>query len=100
MKKQRQIEFDKKQQAKNQQQFQPQQSQMEKDPEVNENQIERRSELKNTISLIQSDLNTQANPNIDLNYINPQHNTPHKPSSPHPQQHSPSPPLEETLAIL
>ncbi|KAA6355040.1 MAG: hypothetical protein EZS28_049433, partial [Streblomastix strix] len=100
MEKQRQVEFDKKQQAKNQQQPQPQQSQMEKDPEVNENQIERRSELKNTTSLIQSNQNTQANPNIDLNYISPLHNTPHKPSSPHPQQHSSQPPLEETLAIL
>ncbi|KAA6388312.1 MAG: hypothetical protein EZS28_016159 [Streblomastix strix] len=69
MEKERQIEFDKKQQAKNQQQFQPQQSQMEKDPDVNENQIERLSERKDTISLIQSDQNTQANPNIDLNYI-------------------------------
>ncbi|KAA6344181.1 MAG: hypothetical protein EZS28_052258, partial [Streblomastix strix] len=36
----------------------------------------------------------------DLNYISPQHNTSHKLSSPHPQQHSPSPSLEETLAIL
>ncbi|KAA6374774.1 MAG: hypothetical protein EZS28_029696 [Streblomastix strix] len=63
MEKERQIEFDKKQLAKNQQQFQPQQSQMEK---------------------------TQ----------NQQLNTPHKPSSPHLQQHSPSPSLEETLAIL
>ncbi|KAA6358155.1 MAG: hypothetical protein EZS28_046318 [Streblomastix strix] len=100
MEKERQIEFDKKQQAKNQQQSQPRQSQMEKDPEVNENQIERRSELKNPISLILSEQNIQANPNIDLNYICPQHNTPHKPSSPHPQQHSLSPSLEETLAIL
>ncbi|KAA6365688.1 MAG: hypothetical protein EZS28_038786, partial [Streblomastix strix] len=100
MEKERQIEFDKQQLAKNQQQFQPQQSQMEKDIEVNENQIERRSELRNTISLIQSDQNTQANPNIDLNYISPVHNTPHKPSSPHPQQHQTSPSLEETLALL
>ncbi|KAA6373210.1 MAG: hypothetical protein EZS28_031261, partial [Streblomastix strix] len=100
MEKERQIEFDKQQLAKNQQQFQPQQSQMEKDPEVNENQIERRSERENTTSLIQSDQNTQANPNIDLNYISPQHNTPHKPSSPHSQQHSPSPSLEETLTLL
>ncbi|KAA6363281.1 MAG: hypothetical protein EZS28_041191, partial [Streblomastix strix] len=100
MEKERQIEFDMKQQVKNQQQSQPRQSQMVKDPEVNENQTQRRSELKNPISLIQPDQNTQANPNIDLNYISPYHNTPHKPSSPHPQQHSPSPPLEETLAIL
>ncbi|KAA6401434.1 MAG: hypothetical protein EZS28_003032 [Streblomastix strix] len=100
MEKERQIEFDKKKQAKNQQQFQPQQSQMEKDPEVNENQIERRSERKNPISLTQQDQDNQTNPNIDLNYISPQHNTPHKPSSPHFQQHSPSPSLEETLIIL
>ncbi|KAA6355685.1 MAG: hypothetical protein EZS28_048788 [Streblomastix strix] len=100
MEKERQIEFDKQQLAKNQQQFQPQQSQMEKDPEVNENQIERRSELRNIISLIQSDQNTQTNPNIDLNYISPLYNTSHKPSSPHPQQHSASPSLEETLALL
>ncbi|KAA6401162.1 MAG: hypothetical protein EZS28_003303, partial [Streblomastix strix] len=100
MEKQRQIVFDKQQLAKNQQQFQPQQSQMEKNPEVNENQIERRSELRNTISHIQSDQNTQANQNIDLNYISPQHNSPHKPSSPHPQQQSSSPSLEESLAIL
>ncbi|KAA6398278.1 MAG: hypothetical protein EZS28_006198 [Streblomastix strix] len=76
------------------------QSQMEKDPEVNENQIERRLERENTTSLIQSDQNTQANPNIDLNYISPQHNTPHKLSSPHSQQHSSSPSLEETLTLL
>ncbi|KAA6375616.1 MAG: hypothetical protein EZS28_028855, partial [Streblomastix strix] len=100
MEKERQIEFAKKQQAKNQQQFQPQQSQMENDPEVNENQIKRRSEPKNPISLIRSDQNTQANPNIDLNYISPLHSTPHKPSSPHPQQHSASPSLEETLTLL
>ncbi|KAA6374485.1 MAG: hypothetical protein EZS28_029991, partial [Streblomastix strix] len=100
MEKERQIEFDKKQQTKNQQQFQPQQSQMEKDPEVNENQIERHSEVRNTISLMQSDQDTQANPNIDLNHISPLHNTPHKPSSPHPQQHSASPSLEETLTLL
>ncbi|KAA6379993.1 MAG: hypothetical protein EZS28_024476, partial [Streblomastix strix] len=73
---------------------------MEKDPEGNENQIERRSELRNTISHIQSDQNTQTNSNIDLNYISPLHNTPHKPSSALPQQHSSSPSLEETLAIL
>ncbi|KAA6372959.1 MAG: hypothetical protein EZS28_031513 [Streblomastix strix] len=42
----------------------------------------------------------RTNSNIDLNYISPQHNTPHKPSSSHLQQHSPSPPLVETLAIL
>ncbi|KAA6366943.1 MAG: hypothetical protein EZS28_037530 [Streblomastix strix] len=77
MEKERQMEFDKKQQAKNQQPSQLQQSQMEKDQE-----------------------NSLANPNIDLNYTSPQHNTSHKLSSPHPQQHSPSPPLEETLIIL
>ncbi|KAA6394872.1 MAG: hypothetical protein EZS28_009596 [Streblomastix strix] len=99
MEKERQIEFDKKQQAKNQQQSQPQQSQMEKDPEVNENQTQRRSEPKNPISLTLSDQNTQVNPNIDQNYITPQHNTPHKPSQ-HSQQHSPSPSLEETQALL
>ncbi|KAA6363436.1 MAG: hypothetical protein EZS28_041038 [Streblomastix strix] len=70
---------------------------MEKDPEVNENETQRRSELKNLISLTQQD---QDNQNIDLNYISPQHNTSHKLSSPHPQQHSASPSLEETLAIL
>ncbi|KAA6316205.1 MAG: hypothetical protein EZS28_055294, partial [Streblomastix strix] len=42
----------------------------------------------------------QDNQNIDLNYISPQRNTSHKLSSPHPQQHSVSPSLEETLAIL
>ncbi|KAA6329616.1 MAG: hypothetical protein EZS28_053587, partial [Streblomastix strix] len=100
MEKEKQIEFDKKQQAKNQQQSQPQQSQMEKDPEVNENQTQRRSEPKNPISLTQQDQDNQTNPNIDLNYISPQHNTYHKPSSPHAQQHSPSPSLEETLTLL
>ncbi|KAA6364959.1 MAG: hypothetical protein EZS28_039515, partial [Streblomastix strix] len=44
--------------------------------------------------------NTQANPNIDLNYISPQHKTPHEHSSLHPQQYSSQPPLEETLAII
>ncbi|KAA6381955.1 MAG: hypothetical protein EZS28_022516 [Streblomastix strix] len=97
MEKERQIEFEKKQQAQNQQQSQPQQSQMETDPEVNENKTQRRSELKNLISLTQQD---QDNQNIDLNYISPQRNTSHKLSSPHPQQHSISPSLEETLAIL
>ncbi|KAA6382028.1 MAG: hypothetical protein EZS28_022443, partial [Streblomastix strix] len=100
MEKERQIELERKQQAKNQYQFQPQQSQMEKEPEVKENQTQRRSELKNPISLIQSDKNTQANPNIDQNYVSSQHNTPHKPSSSHPQQRSPSSPLEETLTLL
>ncbi|KAA6363504.1 MAG: hypothetical protein EZS28_040970 [Streblomastix strix] len=100
MEKERQIKFDRKQQTKNQQQSKPQQSQMEKDPEVNENQIKRRSELKNTISLIQSNSNIQTNSNVDLNYISPQHNTPHKSLSPYPQQHSPSPSLTETLAII
>ncbi|KAA6378316.1 MAG: hypothetical protein EZS28_026155, partial [Streblomastix strix] len=100
MEKERQNEFDKKQQAKNQYQSQPRQSQMEKEPEVNENQIERRSEPKNPISLIQSDYDNQANPNMDLCYISPQHSTPHQSSASHPQQHSPSPSFEETLAIL
>ncbi|KAA6394082.1 MAG: hypothetical protein EZS28_010391 [Streblomastix strix] len=44
--------------------------------------------------------NTQVNPSMDLSYISPLHNTPPKPSSSHSQQHSPSPSLEETLAIL
>ncbi|KAA6368070.1 MAG: hypothetical protein EZS28_036404, partial [Streblomastix strix] len=100
MEKERQIEFDKKQQAKNQQQSQPRQLQMEKDPEVNKNQIQRRSELKNSTLLTQYDQDNQANPNIDLNHLSPQHNTSHKPSLPHPQQHLPSPLLEETLQIL
>ncbi|KAA6371515.1 MAG: hypothetical protein EZS28_032959 [Streblomastix strix] len=100
MVKERQIEFDKKQQAKNQQQSQPQQSQMQKDPEIKENYAQRRSELKNLISHIQPDSNTQANSNIDLNYISPKHNISRKYLSLHPQQHSPSPSLEETLAIL
>ncbi|KAA6356709.1 MAG: hypothetical protein EZS28_047763 [Streblomastix strix] len=100
MEKERQIEFDKKQQAKNQQQSQPRQSQMEKDPEVNENQTQKRSELKNPILLTQYDQDNQTNPNIDLNHISPQHKTSHKLSSPHPQQHSASPLLEETLSIL
>ncbi|KAA6364815.1 MAG: hypothetical protein EZS28_039657 [Streblomastix strix] len=100
MKKEGQIEFDKKQQAKNQQQSQPQQSQMEKDPEVNENQTQRRQELKTPISLTQYDQDNQINPNLDLNYISTQHITSHKLSSPHPQQHSASLSLEETLAIL
>ncbi|KAA6362384.1 MAG: hypothetical protein EZS28_042089, partial [Streblomastix strix] len=99
MEKERQIEFDKQQLAKKQQQSQPKQSQMEKDSEVNENQIERRSERGNTTSLIQPGQNTQVNPNIDLNYISSYHNTPHEPSQ-HSQQHSPSPSLEETLALL
>ncbi|KAA6394324.1 MAG: hypothetical protein EZS28_010150 [Streblomastix strix] len=42
----------------------------------------------------------KSNPNIDLNYISPQYNTSHKLSSLHPQQHSASPSLEETLALL
>ncbi|KAA6311916.1 MAG: hypothetical protein EZS28_056026, partial [Streblomastix strix] len=99
MEKERQIEFDKQQLAKNQYQSQPKQSQMEKYPEVNENQIERRSERGNTTSLIQPDQNTRTNPNIDLNYISPLHNTPHKPSQ-HSQQHSRSLSLEETQALL
>ncbi|KAA6397258.1 MAG: hypothetical protein EZS28_007212 [Streblomastix strix] len=55
---------------------------------------------KNPISLTRPDQNTQATPILGLNCISPSHNTPHKFSPPHPQQHSPSPPLEETLAIL
>ncbi|KAA6363192.1 MAG: hypothetical protein EZS28_041284 [Streblomastix strix] len=47
-----------------------------------------------------SNLIRNTNPNIDLNYISPQYNSPHKPSSTHPQQHSPSPSLKETLTIL
>ncbi|KAA6395738.1 MAG: hypothetical protein EZS28_008740 [Streblomastix strix] len=53
-----------------------------------------------TIKGSRTDQNTQANPNIDLNYISPQHNTPCKLFSPHPQQYSPSPSQEETLAVL
>ncbi|KAA6378194.1 MAG: hypothetical protein EZS28_026281 [Streblomastix strix] len=100
MEKERQIEFYRKQQTKIQQQPQPPQSQMQKDPEVNEYQTQRRSELKNPISPTQFDQDALANPNIDLNYISSQHYTPRKPSSPLPQQHSPSPSLKETLAIL
>ncbi|KAA6376530.1 MAG: hypothetical protein EZS28_027945 [Streblomastix strix] len=73
---------------------------MEKDPEVNENQTQRRSRMKDHISLILSESNTKTNSNIDLNYISPLYNIPHKSLSLHPQQHSPSPSLEETLAIL
>ncbi|KAA6379917.1 MAG: putative reverse transcriptase, partial [Streblomastix strix] len=73
---------------------------MEKDSEVNENQTQRRSELKNPISLTQQDQDNQTNPNTDLIHISPQHNISHKLSTPHPQQHSASPSLEETLAIL
>ncbi|KAA6359668.1 MAG: hypothetical protein EZS28_044806 [Streblomastix strix] len=73
---------------------------MQKDPEVNENQTQRRTDLKNPISLIHPDLNTQTNLNTYLNNVSPQHNTPYKSLSPHSQQHSPSPSLEETLAIL
>ncbi|KAA6374005.1 MAG: hypothetical protein EZS28_030468 [Streblomastix strix] len=36
----------------------------------------------------------------DYNYISLQHNTPLKSTSRHPQQHSPSHKLEETLAVL
>ncbi|KAA6363659.1 MAG: hypothetical protein EZS28_040814 [Streblomastix strix] len=73
---------------------------MEKDPEVNENLKQRCSDQKNPISLAQYDQYKQSNPNIDLNHINPQHNTSHKLSSPHPQQHSASLYLEETLTLL
>ncbi|KAA6361069.1 MAG: hypothetical protein EZS28_043404 [Streblomastix strix] len=41
-----------------------------------------------------------TNTNMNLNYISPQRNTPRKSLSPHPQQHLPQPPLEETLALL
>ncbi|KAA6389916.1 MAG: hypothetical protein EZS28_014557 [Streblomastix strix] len=37
---------------------------------------------------------------VYLNYISTLHNSPHKPSSLHTQQHSASPSLEETLALL
>ncbi|KAA6386070.1 MAG: hypothetical protein EZS28_018407 [Streblomastix strix] len=73
---------------------------MQKDLEVNKNQIQRRSDLKKPISLAQYDQDNQTNSNIDLNHISPLHNTPHKPSSPHHQQHSASPSLEETSAII
>ncbi|KAA6341815.1 MAG: hypothetical protein EZS28_052430, partial [Streblomastix strix] len=71
-----------------------------KDPEVNENQRQQRSELKNLISFIQYDSNTQTNLNLDFNDIRSQCNTPHKSLSPHPQQHLTSPTQEESLAIL
>ncbi|KAA6369403.1 MAG: hypothetical protein EZS28_035069, partial [Streblomastix strix] len=100
MEKVRQIEFERKQQTKNQQQFQPQQSQIQKDPEINENQTQWRSQLKTPISFIKPDSNTQANINIDFNYMNSQNNTPHKSLSTHPHQLSQSPTLEKTLAIL
>ncbi|KAA6378537.1 MAG: hypothetical protein EZS28_025938 [Streblomastix strix] len=73
---------------------------MQKDLKVNENQTQRRLELKNHISLIQPNTTIQTNLNIDFNYISSQHNTPHKSLSPHSQQHSPPHTLEETLAIL
>ncbi|KAA6383739.1 MAG: hypothetical protein EZS28_020737 [Streblomastix strix] len=57
-------------------------------------------ERKNPIQLIQSELNTQTNLNIDLNCISPSNNTPHKSPSPQPLKYSPSPTLEETLAII
>ncbi|KAA6354306.1 MAG: hypothetical protein EZS28_050169, partial [Streblomastix strix] len=63
-------------------------------------QTQSSSELKTSVVLIQPDSNSQTNLNINFNYISPVHNTSHKPSSPHPQQHSSSPSLEETLAIL
>ncbi|KAA6390063.1 MAG: hypothetical protein EZS28_014412 [Streblomastix strix] len=100
MEKERQIEFQRKVQIKNQQQNQPQQSQIQKDPEVKENQTQRRSELKNPILPIQPDSDTKTYLNIDLNSISPLHNTPPKSPSPHPQQHSSTHTLEETLAIL
>ncbi|KAA6398751.1 MAG: hypothetical protein EZS28_005724 [Streblomastix strix] len=68
--------------------------------EVNENQTQRRSELKNLISPIQSDSSTQTNLNIDYNCISPQHNIPHIFNSSPLQQHVPSPTLDETLDIL
>ncbi|KAA6395157.1 MAG: hypothetical protein EZS28_009315 [Streblomastix strix] len=73
---------------------------MEKDPEVNENQTQRRSKQKKPISLTQYEQDNQTNPNIDSSYISPQLDTPHKPSSLYPQQHSQSPSLEETQATL
>ncbi|KAA6385516.1 MAG: hypothetical protein EZS28_018958 [Streblomastix strix] len=42
----------------------------------------------------------RTNPNIDLNYISSQQNTPHNHSTQHPQQYPSIPPLGETLAIL
>ncbi|KAA6395588.1 MAG: hypothetical protein EZS28_008887 [Streblomastix strix] len=70
------------------------------DPEVNENQTQKRSELKTPISLIKSDQDSQTNPNKDLNYIFSYYNIPHKSLSPPPQQYTSSLSLEETLAIL
>ncbi|KAA6365647.1 MAG: hypothetical protein EZS28_038827 [Streblomastix strix] len=67
---------------------------------INENQTQRRSELKNPISLYHPDPNTQTILNIYFSYISTQHNTPHKSLSLHPQQHSPSHTLEVTQAIL
>ncbi|KAA6402206.1 MAG: hypothetical protein EZS28_002274, partial [Streblomastix strix] len=77
----KQIEFERKLQTKNQQQFQPRQTKTQKDPEMNVTQMQ------------------GPNLNIDQNQISPYHNTPHKPSQ-HSQQHSPSPSLEETQALL
>ncbi|KAA6394069.1 MAG: hypothetical protein EZS28_010402 [Streblomastix strix] len=71
-----------------------------KDPKVNKNQRQQSSELKNPISFIQYDSNTQTNQNLDFNYVNPQHNKSHKSLQPLFQQHSPSPTLEESLAII
>ncbi|KAA6394351.1 MAG: hypothetical protein EZS28_010123 [Streblomastix strix] len=73
---------------------------MQKDPDANENQTQRRSEMKTPIQLIQSESNTQKNHSKDINFISPQHNTPHKSLYPHAQQHSSSLTMKETLAIL
>ncbi|KAA6380687.1 MAG: hypothetical protein EZS28_023788 [Streblomastix strix] len=93
MEKQRQIEFDKQQLAKNQQQFQPPQSQMEKDPEVNENQIERPKLHKPIAQHTSQTFFTTPTTTLSITLIR-------RDTSPHPQQHSASPSLEETLAIL
>ncbi|KAA6377866.1 MAG: hypothetical protein EZS28_026608 [Streblomastix strix] len=100
LEKERQIKFDKNDRLRTNSNPNHVNHKWKKDIEVNENQIERRSELKNSISLILSEQNTQTNPNIDLNYISPKYNTSLNPSSSHLQQHSASPSLEDTLAIL
>ncbi|KAA6364809.1 MAG: hypothetical protein EZS28_039665, partial [Streblomastix strix] len=81
-------------------QYPIQQSQIQKDPQINKNQIHERSELQNPISLIQSNNNAQTNQNMDYNYIRPQHNTPHMFISQITQLHSQSPSLEETIVML
>ncbi|KAA6361679.1 MAG: hypothetical protein EZS28_042794 [Streblomastix strix] len=57
-------------------------------------------EMKTAWRMMNATDKWRTNPNVDLNYINPQHNTLHKSLSPHPQQYSPSPSLEETLSKL